>query len=69
MNQFPLQPHDDPDLGNTYYQHWLCAPGKISVLKEISSYPEMEAKKNQWISAYEHAPHGSPIKLSAANNG
>ena len=62
------QGQGDPDLGNTYYQHWLSALENISVLKEFSSYSEMSARKNQWISAYEHTPHGRPIELSTAKN-
>ena len=60
------QSQGDPDLGNSYYQHWLCALEKISVLKEFFSYSEMTGRKNQWISAYQHTPHGRPIELSAA---
>ena len=62
------QSQGDPDLGNSYYQHWLCALEKISVLKEFSSYPEMAERKSLWISAYENTPHGLPINLSAAKN-
>lgn len=60
------QDQGDPDLGNTYYQHWLCALEKMSVLKDVSSYTEMAGRKTQWISAYENTPHGKPIELSAA---
>jgi nitrile hydratase accessory protein len=60
------QDQGDPDLGNTYYQHWLCALEKMLRLQGICSDAEMAARKSQWISAYENTPHGKPIELSAA---
>lgn len=56
----------DPDLGNTYYQHWLKALEKISLLKKLSSSDELAERKTQWHSAYLNTPHGKPIVLSAA---
>ena len=60
------QSQGDPDLGDSYYQHWLCALEKISASKNICSYPEMATRKSLWIAAYAHTPHGKPIELSAA---
>lgn len=60
------QQRGDPDLGNTYYQHWLNALEKMSLLKKLSSSDELLARKAQWHSAYINTPHGRPIELSAA---
>lgn len=60
------QQQGDPDLGNTYYQHWLKALEKISLLKKLSSSHELSERKAQWHSAYINTPHGRPIELSAA---
>ena len=61
------QQQGDPDLGNTYYQHWLKALEKISLLKKLSSDHELSERKAQWHSAYINTPHGKPIELSAAS--
>lgn len=61
------QQQGDPDLGNTYYQHWLRALEKISLLKNLSSLDELSERKAQWHSAYSNTPHGRPIELAAAN--
>jgi len=55
----------DPDLGNTYYQHWLAALEKISRQKNLSNEEEMSSRKSQWRAAYLNTPHGKPIELSA----
>lgn len=54
----------DPDLGDTYYQHWLNALEKLVLLKSLSSGEEIAARISQWRSAYLNTPHGSPIELS-----
>jgi len=57
----------DPDLGNTYYHHWLNALEKISLRKKVSNQDELSQRKQQWHSAYLNTPHGMPIELSAAS--
>ncbi len=61
------QDQGDPDLGNTYYHHWLSALEKMSRLKHLSSDDELEKRKQQWHAAYLNTPHGQPIKLSAGS--
>ena len=55
----------DPDLGNTYYQHWLAALETISGQKNLSNKNELLKRKSQWHAAYLNTPHGKPIELSA----
>lgn len=57
----------DPDLGNTYYEHWLAALETISRKKNLSSAVELDRRKSQWHAAYLNTPHGKPIELSAGD--
>jgi len=59
------QADGDPDLGNTYYQHWLAALERISRQKNLSNKNELLKRKSQWHAAYLNTPHGKPIELSA----
>lgn len=62
------QQQDDPDLGDTYYQHWLNALEKICQLNGLSDSLEMKSRKKLWHSAYVNTPHGQAVELSAANS-
>ncbi|MFK7862673.1 MAG: nitrile hydratase accessory protein [Pseudohongiellaceae bacterium] len=53
----------DPDLGDTYYHHWLKALEKLVQSKSLSSCDEIAARVSQWRNAYLNTPHGSPIEL------
>ncbi len=55
--------HGDPDLGDTYYQHWLAALEKICVEKRITSFGALEDRKHAWDRAAQATPHGEPIEL------
>lgn len=59
------QVQGDPDLGNTYYQHWLAALEAISRQKHISDDAELARRKSQWHAAFLNTPHGQPIDLAA----
>ena len=56
----------DPDLGPTYYQHWLNALERLCVAKGLVSDAGLRQRKEQWRQAYPHTPHGRPVELSAA---
>ncbi|MCP5149977.1 MAG: nitrile hydratase accessory protein [Ectothiorhodospiraceae bacterium] len=56
----------DPDLGDTYYTHWLAALEALVARKGIASRTEQVARKEAWRVAAERAPHGEPIALDAA---
>ncbi len=57
----------DPDLGDSYYQHWLAALESLTRQKRLSSADELQRRKSQWRSAYLNTPHGEPIELSAGD--
>lgn len=60
------QERGDPDLGRSYYQHWLNALERLCTEKGLVSGSDMHRRKERWRSAYLHTPHGQPIELSAA---
>jgi nitrile hydratase accessory protein len=53
----------DPDLGDTYYQHWLRALEKIVSEKNLSSTTEISTRVEKWRAAYNNTPHGQAIEL------
>ena len=58
----------DPELGNTYYHHWVAALESICAAKLLIGFDEMDLRKGIWRKAYLNTPHGKPIELSAAFN-
>jgi len=57
------QANGDPDLGDTYYNHWLAALERLVVNKGISSKAQLSDLYNQWDAAAKNTPHGEPITL------
>ena len=57
--------HGDPDLGDTYYQHWLAALETLVAAKGAASAQELARCAEAWREAAEHTPHGQPIVLGA----
>ncbi len=53
----------DPDLGDTYYSHWLHALEQLVVTRNIGSTQQLELLYSQWDSAARTTPHGLPIEL------
>jgi len=53
----------DPDLGATYYHHWLAALERIVAAKGASSIAELLDHRRAWSHAAERTPHGQPIEL------
>jgi nitrile hydratase accessory protein len=53
----------DPDLGDTYYHHWLNALERICTLKDLVPLAELQQRKDEWRMAYLHTPHGTPVEL------
>lgn len=56
----------DPDLGDTYYHHWLAALEKICVDKGITSVKDLVDRKDAWDRAARATPHGEPVELDRA---
>jgi len=55
----------DPDLGNTYYRHWLAALERILAQKGVASETLLARYRDAWDRAADRTPHGSPIELRA----
>jgi nitrile hydratase accessory protein len=53
----------DPDLGDTYYQHWLAALEHLVTAKGLVSLDELAHRKDAWAEAARTTPHGAPIEL------
>lgn len=60
------QKSGDPDLGDTYYNHWVAALEHLCTQKGLLGSEAMSRRKEQWRRAYLNTPHGMPIELSAA---
>ncbi len=54
----------DPDLGDTYYQHWLAALERLAAEKDLVGGAELGARKAAWKRAFLHTPHGRPVTLN-----
>jgi len=61
------QARGDPDLGQTYYHHWLNALERLCVEKDLVGREDMRQRMQDWRRAYRHTPHGHPVELSAAD--
>jgi nitrile hydratase accessory protein len=59
----------DPDLGDTYYEHWLAALEKIVTAKDLVTSDGLVARKVAWDRAARATPHGRPITLSKGDLG
>ncbi|HAG70563.1 MAG TPA: nitrile hydratase accessory protein [Gammaproteobacteria bacterium] len=62
------QREGDPDLGDTYYRHWLRALEKIVSEKKLSTPAEISARVKKWRAAYINTPHGQAIELANASD-
>ena len=60
------QRRGDPDLGNTYYRHWVNALERLCADKGLVAHDAVRQRKEEWRQAYLNTPHGKPIELSAA---
>ena len=57
----------DPDLGDTYYRHWLAALETLVTVKQAGSAAELSRLRDAWDHAADRTPHGQPIVLQAAD--
>lgn len=53
----------DPDLGDTYYTHWLAALEALVAEKGASTAAELQRYQQAWDHAADRTPHGQPIEL------
>jgi nitrile hydratase accessory protein len=54
----------DPDLGDTYYRHWLDALEQLLVDKGLAQPDAIHRLEHAWADAAQRTPHGKPIELS-----
>jgi nitrile hydratase accessory protein len=57
------QAADDPDLGDTYWDHWLATVERIVADKGLTSAQALADKAAAWDRAAHATPHGQPILL------
>jgi nitrile hydratase accessory protein len=53
----------DPDLGNTYYRHWLATLERLVAHKGFASQGVVERYRDAWDRAADRTAHGTPIEL------
>ncbi|HLI98541.1 MAG TPA: nitrile hydratase accessory protein, partial [Bradyrhizobium sp.] len=53
----------DPDLGNTYYRHWLATLERLIAMKGVANIETQHRYRDAWDHAADRTPHGSPIEL------
>jgi nitrile hydratase accessory protein len=59
----------DPDLGDTYYVHWLAALEHLVAVKGLVSVQELVDRKGEWEQAARETPHGKSIELGPRASG
>lgn len=57
----------DPDLGDTYYRHWLKALQALLERKGVVDAALVSRRQDEWRRAYLNTPHGQPVELAAAH--
>ena len=53
----------DPDIGTTYFHHWLAALERLVVAKGVETAGALNERKDAWDRAARATPHGRPILL------
>lgn len=53
----------DPDLGTTYYHHWLKALERLVIEKGAADAELLHQTAHAWEDAARATPHGQPIIL------
>jgi nitrile hydratase accessory protein len=54
----------DPDIGETYYHHWLNALERLVAAKGVTDVATLERYQHAWDHAADRTPHGEPIELT-----
>jgi nitrile hydratase accessory protein len=63
------QARGDPDLGATYYLHWLAALETLVADKGIVTPDALARRKAEWAAAATQTPRGQPIVLGGDRRG
>lgn len=57
------QARGDPDLGDTYYHHWLAALEEVAASRCGASCEELRRYQRAWARAAARCLHGQPVEL------
>ena len=57
----------DPDLGDTYFLHWLKALETLVAEKGLTTSDALAERKEAWDRAAQATPHGQPIVLPSGS--
>ena len=57
------QASGDPDLGDTYYYHWLAALERLVAERGVATRATLARYHDAWDHAADRTPHGQPIEL------
>jgi nitrile hydratase accessory protein len=57
----------DPDLGDTYYHHWLATLERMIAEKGVTTAETLTRTRDAWDRAADRTPHGKPILLTEAD--
>jgi len=57
------QAEGDPDLGDTYYHHWMAALERLVTAKGVVTTAALDRRTHAWEHAYLRTPHGQPVDL------
>jgi nitrile hydratase accessory protein len=57
----------DPDLGDTYYRHWLATLERMVAEKGVTTTDTLHRTRDAWDHAADRTPHGKPIVLTEAD--
>lgn len=56
---------DPADDGSDYFLHWVSALEILATECGLVTVAELVTRKDAWVEAYRHTPHGHPVELQA----
>ena len=57
----------EPDDGSRYYEYWLAALERLVTAKNLTNQAALLTRKQAWVDAYRHTPHGKPVELKLSS--
>lgn len=55
----------EQDDGSRYFEHWVSALELLVADKNLTDPASLSERKEAWVDAYLHTPHGHPVELEA----
>jgi len=59
----------DPDVGTTYYRHWMATLERMVAEKGVTTADTLMRYCHAWDRAAHRTPHGAPIELRSEDFG